>query len=101
MATALQILELRNTTQTVDDAAYTDEFLGALIDAYGMTESERKVWIAKRNQVAALVDISEGGSQRKMSQIFDQYSQIVAGYDEGAPDPSAAVAPRTREITRG
>ena len=99
MATQLQIEELRINTRTVGDPTYTDEFLGGLIDAYGLTESELKVWTAKRNTVAALVDISEGGSSRKMSQLFDQYSKIVAGYGEDTSS-SAGRAPRTREITR-
>lgn len=100
MATPNQIAELRITIQEIANVApYTDEFLGNLIDDFGMTEAAHKVWIAKRNMVASLVDISEGGSSRKNSQLFESYSKIVAGYEEGE-SPSGRRAPRTREITR-
>lgn len=102
MATALEIAELRLNTQIVGDNTYTDQFLGELIDTYGMTESEHKIWIVKRNQVASLVDISEGGSSRKMSQIFDQYDAIVKGYEDDANGGTAGRRPpRTRAIVRG
>lgn len=102
MATPNQIAELRVTIQElVDTPPYTDEFLGNLIDDSGMTEAAYKVWVAKRNMVASLVDISEGGSSRKNSQLFESYSKIVAGYENGGDTPSGSRAPRTREITRG
>lgn len=101
MATPNQIAELRITIQELTDTApYTDQFLGDLIDAHGMTDAAYKVWVAKRNMVASLVDISEGGSSRKNSQLFESYSKIVAGYETGDILPGGARAPRTREITR-
>jgi len=102
MATLQQIAELRDEIQEpLNQEPYTDDYLGALIDDYGMDEAAHKIWIAKRNAVAALVDISEGGSSRKMSQLFDQYSKIVATYEEDPIDPvGTRRPPRTREITR-
>lgn len=102
MATELEIAELRLNTQIVADSTYTDEFLGDLIDTYGMTESEHKIWIVKRNQVAALVDVSEGGSSRKMSQVFERYDAIVKGYEtDDNGGTGGRRAPRTRAIVRG
>lgn len=102
MATAQQIAEVRANVQEPDNTEpFTDDFIGGLIDAYGVTDSEHKIWIAKRNRVAALVDISEGGSSRKMSQVFDQYSKIVAGYESDPDNPVGHRAPRTRAIVRG
>jgi hypothetical protein len=103
MATSQEIAELRIEIREPNNAEpYTDDFLGGLIDSYGITESAHKVWIAKRNSVAALVDISEGGSSRKMSQVFDNYQKIVAGYEDdstGVDDPEH-YAPRTRKVER-
>lgn len=103
MATSQEITELRIEVQELVNAVpYTDEFLGELIDSYGVTDSAYRIWIAKRNAVASLVDISEGGSSRKMSQLFDNYDKIVKGYGEseaGVDDP-ATYAPRTRKAER-
>lgn len=103
MATPQQIAELRIEVREPTNAEpYTDDFLGALIDSYGITDSAYKVWIAKRNAVASLVDISEGGSSRKMSQLFDNYDKIVKGYgsDGGGTDDPETYAPRTRKAER-
>lgn len=103
MATPAEIAEVRvNTQELVNTPPYTDEFLSDLIDAHGVAETEHKVWVSKRNTVANLVDISEGGSSRKNSQLFEAYSKIVAGYeDDGGISPSGRRAPRTRAIERG
>ena len=102
MATPAEIAEVRvNTQELVDTAPYTDQFIGDLIDAHGVTEAEHKIWIAKRNTMANLVDISEGGSSRKNSQLFEAYSKIVAGYEDDGTSPSGRRAPRTRAIVRG
>lgn len=101
MATPAEIAEVRvNTQELVNQPPYTDDFIGDLIDAYGVTETEHKIWISKRNTVADLVDISEGGSSRKNSQLFESYSKIVAGYEDGGTNPNARRAPRTRAIER-
>lgn len=103
MATSLEIAELRAETQELTNAEpYTDTFLGELIDAYGIPESAYRIWKAKRNTVASLVDISEGGSSRKMSQLFDNYDKIVKGYEtaETSIDSPTTYAPRTRKAER-
>lgn len=103
MATSLEIAELRVETQEPTNAEpYTDAFLGELIDAHGVTESAHRIWKAKRNTVASLVDISEGGSSRKMSQLFDNYDKIVKGYEsaETSIDSPTTYAPRTRKAER-
>lgn len=102
MATPAQISEVRVNTQQLENVEpYTDEFISDLIDAYGVTETEHKIWISKRNTVANLVDISEGGSSRKNSQLFEAYSKIVAGYEEDpGVTPSGRRAARTRAIER-
>ncbi len=102
MATPAEIAEVRvNTQELVNQPPYTDAFIEDLIDAYGATETEHKIWISKRNTVANLVDISEGGSSRKNSQLFEAYSKIVAGYEtDGGGGVAGKRPPRTRAIER-
>lgn len=99
MATPQEIVELRLEIQEPNNVApWTDDFLTGMIDSYGVTEAAHKIWISKRNAVADLVDISEGGSSRKMSQLYENYNKIVLRYE--VDDTSGHRAPRTREITR-
>lgn len=102
MATPQQIAELRIDIQELEDTEpYTDEFLSGMLDAYGENLTKIKIWTAKRNAVAALVDISEGGSSRKMSQLFDNYAKIVIDLEsESETNPDAVLRSRTRRAVR-
>lgn len=104
MATTEQLAEVRAATNEPSNTApFTDDYVMALIDAYGMREAEYKIWVAKRNSAADLVQFSEGGSSRSQQQVFEHYSKIVAGYESGSDGSgnNQTRAPRTREITRG
>jgi hypothetical protein len=74
VATAAQIAALRLLIAQPDNVEpYTDAVLGALIDA----ESNQytiayQIWTQKAASVAGLVDISEGGSSRKMGDLYEQ-----------------------------
>lgn len=103
MATAAQIAELRIMINQPDNVEpWTDETLGMLIDAKNgdLKAAAYSVWEGKAAQVAHLVDISEGGSSRKMS---DMYKNFLAIRDTFSPDDGtngSRRAPMTREITR-
>lgn len=104
MATEAQILEVRiMINEPVNAEPWTDEKIGALIDAKSgdVNAVAYQVWAGKAARVAHLVDISEGGSSRKMS---DMYKNFLAIRDTFAPEegttPGTIRASRTREITR-
>jgi hypothetical protein len=104
MATIEQIAELRNAVQEpANEPPYTDDMLSEMIDTYGMDIAEGKIWEAKAASVSKLVDISEGGSSRKMSQIFTNWSALASrAYQRGeepAPD-ATSTRPRSRKATR-
>jgi hypothetical protein len=103
MATIDQIKELRLAIeQPANVEPWTDEILGGLIDSYGLNVAASKIWTIKASSVAKLVDISEGGSSRKNSQLFDHYTAIAASY--GMKDVEATGGRRaatTRPIVRG
>lgn len=104
MATITDVALLRQKIQEPDNVdPYTDDFLSELIDQYGVDSAAGQIWEAKAASVARLVDISEGGSSRKMSQVFTQYSAIADKFNSktsSGEDPTGYTAPRTRKITR-
>lgn len=103
MATPTDIALLRQKIQeSANEEPYTDDYLSALIDAYGMDPAAGQIWEIKAAAVARLVDISEGGSSRKMSQVFSNYTALAAQYNGkgSVEDPSGYTAPRARKITR-
>ena len=104
MATPAQIAELRiKINEPVDAEPWTDQVLGMLIDAAaGDTNAVAKtVWEGKAASVAHLVDISEGGSSRKMSDMYKNFLAIAKTFEpDNGTGPSGQRAPMTREITR-
>ena len=103
MATTQEIAELRLAIKEPNNVEpYTDEFLGGLIDAYGVNASAGKVWRSKAASVSNLVDISEGGSTRKLSQVFDQYTKNAIGFETADSETivPAYTAPRSRKAER-
>lgn len=103
MASIDEIAELRRAIKEPDNVEpYTDDELGRLIDTYGINGAAGRVWREKATNVANLVDISEGGSTRKQSQLFDNYSKIALDYEtkDLVVDTVVSDAPRSRRAVR-
>lgn len=97
MATAAQIAELRRLTDEPTQDPYTDAILSLRID----DEPDLKVlaaviWREKAARFAGLVDIKEGNSDRKLSQLHKQALDMASGFDAEA----VALLVRTRRGTR-
>jgi hypothetical protein len=70
MATADQIATLRLYVSEPDQATWTDEMLSSIIDSStSLNTAAVEVWDSKAAALATLVDISEGGSSRKNSDL--------------------------------
>lgn len=103
MATIDQIAALRRMINEADNVEpWTDDTLTLLIDAsVDLEAAAASIWRSKAASVAHLVDISEGGSSRKMSEMYDNFLAVARSFElSSAANPSAVRAPRTREITR-
>lgn len=86
MATPDQVATLRELAAVPDDVPpYTDAQLEALIDASASLDAAAaEIWTRKAAKAAELVDISEGGSSRKMGDIYEQALAMASHYTERA-----------------
>lgn len=101
MATTLEILTLRQLIgDETEPLQFTDADLSAHIDANGSVGAAAGVvWSIKAARLADLVDVTEGSSSRKLSQLQKQALDMAAHYGS---DASTATAGRsgTRPISR-
>jgi hypothetical protein len=63
----------RMTALAADDAVYTDSVIDGMIEDLGFEAAAASVWREKAAGAAGLVDTTESGSSRKLSQLYDQY----------------------------
>jgi hypothetical protein len=90
MAESATIEELRRATNILENTEpYTDEYLSNLLDTLGFELAAAQLWTEKAASYAGLVDVTESGSSRRMSQLasnalkmaeaFNQSSSVVSG----------------------
>lgn len=93
MATAAEVNALRLLIAEPDDSnGWTDQKLSALLDA-GATQNAiaSEIWTSKAATFAGLVDVSESGSSRKLSDMHKQALAMAAHFgrlDGGGSDTS-------------
>lgn len=63
----------RMTALAADDAVYTDAVIDGMIEDLGFEAAAASVWREKAATVAGLVDTTESGSSRKLSQLREAY----------------------------
>lgn len=101
MATTDEINELRDLVndQTLP-YTFTAPQLSAYIDSAGSVRAAAgAVWNVKASKLAGLVDVTEGSSSRKLSQLYKQALEMASFF--GASDPTVKPAKSgTRPITR-
>lgn len=101
MATPDQIAQLRRMTSlSDDDQVYTDEVLGVYIDNLGSLEAAASaIWREKASALAGLVDTTESGSSRRLSQLYDQALKMGQAFQPGDEDDT--LQPRQASFTVG
>ena len=73
MASDAEIASLRRATALeTNDEVYTDELLGPMLDNIGFDATVKVIWREKAASFAGLVDTTESGSTRRLSQLHDQ-----------------------------
>jgi hypothetical protein len=80
MASDTDIARLRRATNlTADDEIYTDELLSGMIDDLGFETAASTIWREKAATYSGLVDTTESGSSRRLSQLQEQALKMAAG----------------------
>ena len=103
MAEAAEVAELRRLINEPTDAApWTDAVLSARIDANEGTlvSLAATIWREKAASFAGLVDIKEGNSDRKMSQLYKQALEMASSLGGGDEALVVRRPTRTRKIER-
>lgn len=105
MATEAEIAKLRLLIGEPTAEVYTDEDLGARLDTAEGDENKAAygVWTEKAAAAAELVDISEGGSSRKMGDIYEQaldMARFFGGQVSGGVEPDAPRYTRVSKLRR-
>lgn len=104
MAEASEITEVReNTGLAEDDATYTDEVLGALIDANGVNGASAKVWRRIAATYVTATDVTEAGASHKFSDLHKNALAMAASYEKAAAvviEEAIIDAPRVSVIER-
>jgi hypothetical protein len=98
VATADEIAAFRLLIDEADDVdPYSDLSLGLRIDASTSRQAlAKEIWLEKAASYASLVNVSESGSSRSMSDLHKNALAMAAGF--GAADPVAPGAPGTRGV---
>lgn len=101
MATDDQIASLRRATALeADDPAYTDTLLGGLFDDLGLAAAAAQVWQEKAASYAGLVDTTESGSTRRLSQLHEQAMKMRDALAEETDTTLPATASFVVQIER-
>ena len=102
MADPSDITIVRNNTNEPTTTPYTDEYIGALIDASGVTGATVLIWEQKVARYSSAIDVTEAGATHKFSELFDNALKMLQ-YWKGVADgetPGLTEGVRVREISR-
>lgn len=93
MATAIQIARLREyIAEPTSVDPYTDAQLSLIIDQEGTPEAAAyRVWTAKGAKTSTLVDVSEGGSSRKLGSLAAQAFSMAERFRPWVTTPADQV----------
>lgn len=97
----------RMINEPTDSDGWTDVVLLASAEAYflngdyDLRSLSASIWEEKAAKVAELVNVSESGSSRSLSQIFDHYMAMAKRFHESTGEETTVVAyPRSTRMVR-
>lgn len=100
MATEAEVARLRRITDLAEnDPVYTESLLGLMIDDLGFETAASQIWKEKAAVYAGLVDTTESGSSRRLSQLHDHALKMGEALTPVDPTPAGGSS-YTVEIER-
>jgi hypothetical protein len=100
MATEAEIASIRRATGLeAEDEVYTDELIDGLHDDLGFDPTVELIWREKAAAYAGLVDTTESGSSRRLSQLADNALKMAGSWTTPEVE-EAASGSYTVEIER-
>jgi hypothetical protein len=101
MASESEVLRLRRVTDLMGNQdPYSDELLSALIDEFGFEKAAATIWHEKAASYATLVDTTESGSTRRLSQLHDHALKIAGSWSPPVEEETAGGTSFTVAIER-
>lgn len=98
MADEATIARFRRVTDLPDNVEpWTDSYISNIIDELGFEAAAASVWREKAASYASLVDMTESGSTRRLSQLYDQALKMGSAID---PETGTGGGSYTVEIER-
>ena len=87
MASADELAALRRAADVAtDDDVYTDALLDSMFEMYGsVAGAAAAIWREKAAAYAAMVDTTESGSSRKLSDLHKNAMAVAAGFTSVDP----------------
>jgi hypothetical protein len=81
MASADELGSLRRATDTLTtDPVYTDGLVSSLIDSLGVNGTAAVIWREKAAKYASMVNTTEAGSSRSMSDLYTHAVEMASMY---------------------
>lgn len=98
MATSEDVFQVRVNTNELGREDYSDDILGGIIDSLGSVEAaSAEVWDRKAAKFSELVNVSEAGASRSLSDLYknalsmsDRWRARIPGAEEDATDARRA-----------
>lgn len=100
MATEEQIARVRRLTDEPGTEVYSDTDLDVLIEQEGEAGAIAEIWNEKAARYADMVDTSEAGARRSLSQLHEHAMAMAAKWSEAATTAGGGGSPRVGRIVR-
>lgn len=97
MASTSDIADVRRNVNEPDDETYSDEAIGAMVDADGIAGASARIWRAKAARYAELVNVSEAGASHSYSDLHKNAINMAKAFDSvESEDEAPPIANRVR-----
>lgn len=96
MATAAEVLDVRTNTSEEGSETFSDDYIAALVDAGSVASASAVIWTKKAAAFAELVNVSEAGASRSMSDLHKNALAMAKKFEEAATVTVTAAARRAK-----